>query len=235
MYGLNAVALVFFGCINVLAYQLCKCPESRRRRVVLSLCAVLLSLNLLRYCVVYPFIKGVVMFPVEFSTVAYFAVPTILLTSRKKLHSWASYSGLMDGFFYYMAMIAAGGPLYGAYAPGDVFISLFCHGAIYFCGFVTISTEACSKKEAPKLALGVAFVAVRAAVLRPFVAGSERLLIYILLDAAAVRQLLPQSTWAFALPAYYLAAAVFVLLSIRGFFRKNQKQYSKFAACKAVN
>lgn len=30
MYGLNAVALVFFGCINVLAYQLCKCPEKAR-------------------------------------------------------------------------------------------------------------------------------------------------------------------------------------------------------------
>lgn len=29
MYGLNAVALVFFGCINVAAYQLCKCPEGR--------------------------------------------------------------------------------------------------------------------------------------------------------------------------------------------------------------
>ena len=24
MYGLNAVAPVFFGCINVMAYQLCK-------------------------------------------------------------------------------------------------------------------------------------------------------------------------------------------------------------------
>ena len=30
MYGLNAVALEFFGCINVAAYQLCKCPEGRR-------------------------------------------------------------------------------------------------------------------------------------------------------------------------------------------------------------
>ena len=43
MYGLNAVALVFFGCINVAAYQLCKCPEGRRRTVVRWLCAVLLS------------------------------------------------------------------------------------------------------------------------------------------------------------------------------------------------
>ncbi len=87
MYGLNAVALVFFGCINVAAYQLCKCPEGRRRTVVRWLCAVLLSGNLLRYGVIYPFVKGVVMLSVEFSTVAYFLVPAILLTSKRRLRS----------------------------------------------------------------------------------------------------------------------------------------------------
>lgn len=188
MYGLNAVALVFFGCINVAAYQLCKCPEGRRRTVVRWLCAVLLSGNLLRYGIIYPFVKGVVMLPVEFSTVAYFLVPAILLTSKRRLRSWAAYSGLMAGFFYYLAMIAAGGVIYGTYAPLDIYISMFCHGSIYFCGFVTIGTELCSAKDAPKLALGVAWVAIRAAILRPFVVGSDRLLIYILLDAVAVKK-----------------------------------------------
>ena len=228
MYGLNAVALVFFGCINVMAYQLCKCPVETRRRVVLRLCAVLLAGNLFRYGIVYPFLKGVVMLPVEFSTVAYFLVPTILLMSKKRLHSWAAYSGLMAGFFYYMAMIAAGGMIYGTNPPLDIYISMFCHGSIYFCGFVTINTELCSTKDAPKLALGVALVAIRAAILRPYVYGSNRLLIYILLDAVAVKQVLPESTWTVALPVYYLAVAAFVLLTIRGFFRKNQNQYQKF-------
>ena len=234
MLGMNAVALVFFGCINVAAYQLCKCPENKRKKIVFTLCAVLLGGNLLRYGVVYPFIKGVVMLPVEFSTVAYFAVPAILLTGRKKLRSWAAYSGLMAGFFYYMAMNAAGGMIYGTNPPLDIYISLFCHGTIYFCGFVIIGTEMCSAKDAPKLALGVALVAVRAALLRPFVVNSNGLLIYILLDAAAVKQLLPQSTWTMAMPVYYVALAVFVLLSIRGFFRRNQKQYHKFSALQAA-
>ncbi len=83
MYGLNAVALVFFCCINVLAYQLCKCPKEKRRKIIVVVCAVFLCFNLIRYGIVYPFIKGEVMLPVEFSTVAYFAVPTILLTLKK--------------------------------------------------------------------------------------------------------------------------------------------------------
>ena len=76
--------------------------------------------------------------------------------------------------------------------------------------------------------LGVALVAVRAALLRPFVVGSYRLLIYILLDAVAVKRILPESAWTVALPFYYLAVAAFVLLTIRGFFCRNQKQYHKF-------
>lgn len=230
MYGLNAVALVFFGCINVMAYRVCKSSEALRKRIIRVLCAVLLAVNLLRYGVIYPLTSDALMIPVEFSTVAYFLVPTILLTSKKRLHSWAAYSGLMAGFFYYMAMILAGGPIYAASAPSDVFLSMFCHGTIFFCGFVTIATEECSAKDAPKLAVGIALVVLRAALLRPFVTGSEHLLIYILLDAAVVRQLVPQSAWTFALPVYYLVVSGLVLLTIRGFFRKNRKQYRKFSA-----
>lgn len=174
------------------------------------------------------------MFPVEFSTVACFAVPIILLMTKRRLHSWAAYSGLMAGFFYYMAMLAAGGMIYGQNPPLDIYISMFCHSSIYFCGFVTIGTEVCSAKDAPKLTLGVAWVAVRAALLRPFVADTSRLLIYILLDASAVKRVLPESTWPLALLVYYLAVAAFVLLTIRGFFRRNQKQYRKFPALQAA-
>ncbi len=77
-------------------------------------------------------------------------------------------------------------------------------------------------------------MAVRAALLRPFVADTSRLLIYILLDAAAVKRVLPESTWPLALLVYYLAVAAFVLLTIRGFFRRNQKQYHKFPALQAA-
>lgn len=234
MYGLNAVAFIFFISVNVLANQLCKCPERERNKTIFALCTVLLICNLLRYCIVFPLIKGVVLIPVEFSTVAYFAVPAILMRSKKKLHSWAAYSGLMAGFFYYLAMVITGGPLYASIKPSDVFISLFCHGTIYLCGFVTIGTEVFSKeKDAPKLAFGVVLVAVWAAVFRSSVVDSNRYLIYILMDAVAVRKLLPQNTLTFALPVYYIAVAIFVVLTIQAFFSINQKQYRKFSIVRA--
>ena len=68
----------------------------------------------------------------------------------------------------------------------------------------------------------------------PIRCGSEQLLIYILLDAAAIRQLIPERAWSVALPVYYLAAAAFVLLAIRGYFRRNQEQYRRFSAVQAA-
>lgn len=49
-----------------------------------------------------------------------------------------------------------------------------------------------------------------------------------------MKQLLPQSIWSVALPVYYLAAAALVLLTIRGFFRGNQRQYHRFSELQAA-
>ena len=54
------------------------------------------------------------------------------------------------------------------------------------------------------------------------------------INVASVKQLLPQSGWAMALPVYYIALTAFVLLTICGFFRRNQKQYHKFPALQAA-
>lgn len=234
MYGLNAVAFIFFCCINVLAYQLSKCPVAQSQRIVRCLSAVLLLGNLFRYLFFYPVVCHTVQIPVEFSTVAYFVVPTILLTRSERPKSWAAYSGLMAGFFYYMAMIVAGGAIYHAEAPLDIYISMFCHGTIYACGFVTIASSRLCEKDGKKLLFGVALVTARAALLRPWVPRSDRLLIYILLDGTAVKSLLPVTVWHIALPIYYLCTAAFVLLSIRCFFRNSKAQYRKFSAMRTA-
>ena len=117
MYGLNAMAIAAFFGINILAYNLCKCGKKRRKHIMNVLCILLLGGNLLRYGIVYPLILGEIRIPAEFSTVSYFVVPALLLTTRKKGRSWAAYSGLMAGFFYYLALMVMGGKIYGGEMP----------------------------------------------------------------------------------------------------------------------
>jgi len=228
VYGLNAFALVMFCCINVLSVRLCKCSDLARRRALRILCLILLLGNALR-CVLSPLMGHGLRIPVEFSTVAYFTVPTVLLLSLKRLRSWAAYSGLMAGFFYYMTMIIAGGPIYNDHPPLDVYISMFCHGTVYLCGFVTVGTERCGKEDLRSLICGLACVGVRAVLLRPLVDMPERLFIYRLLDAACVKQLLPPDIWGAALPVYYITLGALLVLSAVGFFKISGRSFDKFS------
>lgn len=110
MYGLNAFALLCFGSWKLLAAGLIRRPAAQRERVIRVFCFLLLGVNLLRF---FPRPGQPLQIPPEFSAVAYFVVPLVCLSRRRGLRSWAAYSGLMAGFFYYAAMIAAGGSLYG--------------------------------------------------------------------------------------------------------------------------
>lgn len=228
MYGLNAFAFILFAAVNVLAVQLCKCSVPTRTKLIRILCLTLLIFNMCRYALS-PLLGNGIKIPVEFSTVAYFAVPTILLTAKMRFQSWAAYSGLMAGFFYYIAMIAVGGSIYNTYPPYDIYIAMFCHGTLYLCGFVMIGTQKCSSKDGYKLIGGIAYVAANALVFRPLVKGTDRLFIYELMDGVYVRRLLPQEIWYLALPAYYIVLVCLVLLTIRGFFRLNRSMYKKYS------
>lgn len=86
MYGLNAVAFVFFISINLFAYQLCKYSEASRKKVLSALCVTLLFSNIIRYVVVYPFIEGAMRIPVEFFTGGVLC-STNDIADRKKKHA----------------------------------------------------------------------------------------------------------------------------------------------------
>lgn len=102
----------------------------------------------------------------------------------------------------------------------EVYISMACHGTIDLCGLVTIGTELCSAKDAPKLVLVVA----RAATLRPIEADCRCLLINILRT--------PPSCGNACHRAYGGSAGLLRdhgRLTVRGFFRHNRKQYEEFS------
>lgn len=224
MYGLNVIAFAFFISINLLAYRLCQCSAERREKVLRILCIVLLCGNSIRYFILYPILIGRIHIPIEYSTVAYFAVPIILLCKWESARSWAAYSGLMAGFFYHMAAILLGGPIYGSQPVHSVYISMLCHGSVYFCGLVTIGTHSCAYREGYKLILGTAWVAIRALLLRSLAAEPENTFIYMLLDGKLVQLVCPPDSWGKTMPVYYAAVAMLVLLSMRVFLRISRQK-----------
>ena len=177
----NTLALAIFLAFHAFAAALIRQPRAIARQTVHRFCCLLLGGNLLRYGLVYPAVYHELRIPAEFSTVAYFVVPVILLAGWEQLRGWAAYSGLMAGFFYYAAMVLAGETLYGTDTMANTCISMLCHGTLYFCGLVTMRTERYPLK-ARALLLGTVYVALRAAILRPWVIGRERMLIYTLVE-----------------------------------------------------
>lgn len=226
MYGLNMFALLLFMALHLLAGYLCRCPAIQKEKNLRILCLGLLLFNLLRYCL-YPLMGQGVKIPVEFSTVAYFAVPAVLLIKRKKSFPWAAYSGLIAGFFYYATMIIAGGGIYNSYPPYDVYISLFCHGILYVCGMVLLRTYPCYSAGSFSFLGKIAVVVIRAQLLRPWAEGSQRVFLYELIDGAYVKQVLPERIWHTALPAYYVLMLCLLVLSIRVFLKLGKAQYQK--------
>lgn len=152
-------------------------------------------------------------------------MPAVLLTGHRRAESWATYSGLMAGFFYYLCLIGAGGPVYGTVPPGEIYLSMVCHGTLYVCGLVLIGTRCFPQTDGWKLLAGTALVGVHALLLRPLSGDAGTLFIYQLMDGALLRHLLPDALAAAALPAYYILLAALLCLSVRGFFRQNQIQH----------
>lgn len=220
------LSLLAFIAINLFAAALSKLSDIARRRILKKICIVLLSFNLCRYALS-PMLGNGLKLPVEFSTVSYFMVPIILLTDSKKVQSWAAYSGIMAGFFYYMTMIIAGGKIYADYPPYDTYISLCCHGTLYLCGLVSLKTTRYKPSDRYILYFGVGCIALNANLLRPIADNGTRLFIYELMDGIYVRQIIPKEFMRYLTPVNIAVIAVFVLLTANLFFRLNKVQYEK--------
>jgi hypothetical protein len=226
MLGLNVFSLLVFSAINIFAVLLCKRSNESRSRILKIICIALLSFNVCRYARALILGRGFI-FPVEFSSVAYFVVPFILLTGIRKAQSWASYSGIMAGFFYYMTLILAGGRVYAQYQPNDIYISLYCHGTLYLCGLVSMKTKKYESSDRFLLLGGNVCVALNAYLLRPIAEGKARIFIYELMDGLYVKQLFPEAAGGFLMLLYYLLMFGFLLLSIKLFFVLNKMQYER--------
>lgn len=170
MFALNVFSICALTVLVWTAHELCLLPVARRERALRRLSALLLGVNILKYALP-PLLGGKLVLPVEFSAAAYFTTPGIILMTRGKLRCWAAYAGLLAGGVYYGAMCLAGGYIYGANPPAQVLLSLFCHGSLLVLGLTVTGTERFGPRDAALLPLGVAGVAARAALLRPWAGG----------------------------------------------------------------
>lgn len=229
MGPLNLAGLILFLFLTFSAQRIAKGPPEWGKKLVRVLLWALLLGNLIRYLLIYPLVYHIIKIPAEFSTVAYFVVPTILLFQKQKQASWAVYSGLMAGFFFYVATVLAGQRIYGTNPLWDTAIAMVCHGILYFCCLLCLLTRRWGKQEPEKLVLGVGYVALRAAVLRPLIVGRERMLIYLLLDAAPVQALFPAEVLPRILPFYYMILTALLYWSAKAFFRENEKLVRRFS------
>lgn len=229
MSGLNAVALICFGSIHRIAGWICEVPAGSRNTILKALGLILLTCNALVYALP-PLLGQGLRLPAEFSAIAYFVVPLFILTGRGKAGSWAAYSGLMAGFFYFFAMILRGEILYGADAPPSIYLSMFNHGILYLLGLTAIRVHLYPAGDRGTLTTGILCVASWALAVRPWVEEPGRLLIYKLLDAPLIRTSLPEVSWAVALPLYYLGLALLIGLSFRLFFFINRRQCQPYQA-----
>lgn len=228
MYGLNAMALIVLITVHLLAAGLCACSETTRARVMRAACLLLLLLTASRYALSPMRGKGFRV-PVEYSSIAYFAVPVILLNGWKRLQSWAAYSGIMAGLFYYLTMVTVGGLVYRDYPPAEIYLSMYSHATLYFCGLVLLSTNRYPSGDRRKLLACTACVAIWALLFRPLEEGTERFFIYELLDGDFVRHIFPYYLWPVVLSGYYLVLLGLVFLSIQVFFRLNRLRVRKRA------
>lgn len=226
MLGLNVFSLLVFISLNIFAALLCKRSNESRSRLLRIICIALLSFNICRYARALVLGRGFI-FPVEFSSVAYFVTPIILLTRIRRAQSWAAYSGIMAGFFYYMTLILAGGGVYAAYLPNDIYISLYCHGTLYVCGLVCLKTNRYERSDRFALLGGNVLVAVNAFLLRPIAEGKARIFIYELMDGLYMKQLFPDAASGALMMFYYLLLIGFLLLSVKLFFVLNKMQYDR--------
>lgn len=223
MYGLNVMALIFFGSFHWATGWLGGVSAETRDKILKILGLILLTINALLYAL--PPLRGQgLQLPVEFSAVAYFAVPLLILAGRGRAGAWAAYSGLMAGFFYFFAMVLRGGALYGAYPLYSIYLSMLNHGILYLFGLIAVRTRLYPRDDRNILAAGIACLASWALTIRPWVEEPASLLIYKLLDARFIRVILPQLSPILALPVYYLGLVLLIGLTFRVFFSINRNQ-----------
>ena len=203
--------------VLILAYRRFSVLNNRNKELLQKLFALtLLIFNIYRYISQWV-VSGIIRPPVEFSALAYFFVPLILLFKVKGLYVWAAYSGLLAGGGYFLSVIAFGKWAYVHYTNERIAAAYFCHGILLLLSlFITEQSRFC-EKSCWLLVTALSLVGLRTLMLYGLFNGGRGIFIYELLFAYLPLRLFG----AWILPIYYIALFVLLILSFKLFFKLN--------------
>ena len=194
---LNIIALICLILFMLYSNYLVKQNEAKRRKYLKIQLFIVLLYNIGIH-MVFP-----QKLPIEFSTVAYFVVPVIILFDMKEFEIWAVYASLLAGIGYYVSMLLYGTALYGHFPTYSWATSIYNHGALLSFSIVKLITTPYNRKDSYIIWIGLLLCAVWSLVLRPVVTQPGIIFIYEILDGGVVPLMFPNMKF-LMYPVYYL-------------------------------
>ncbi len=202
--------------ISLLLRRFLNLKEKFREIITGVLCLFLLSLNILKYAA-QSFLAGSLSIPVEFSAVAYFAVPIIILFRIGFLRVWAVYSSLLAGSGYFFAFALFGDKIYKNYPLDKILVALLCHGILLFIGLSQISFKRFSAYSGWVLTIGLCICVFHALNMSNFAVNLRGVFMYELIFGFAAVDLFGEMI----LPLYYFLVFAVFSFSLGLFYKLN--------------
>lgn len=202
--------------ISLLLRRFFNLSENKRTLVIYFLCFLLLSFNMIRYAFQSNSL-GYVRIPVEFSAVAYFAVPFIILSRIPFLRVWAIYSSLLAGSGYFITFILFGNKIYKDCSVDKIIVALICHGILLFIGAGGIAFNKFSRYSGWVLTAGLCLCVIHAFNMSDLAVNLRGVFMYELIYGFAAVELFGKGV----LPVYYLLVFAFFALTLSLFYKLN--------------
>lgn len=219
MYGLNVFALIVVIGILYFVFLLVKEDKHIQRKAIVIISLLMLLINGIKLLLEPSLI------PVEFSTIAYYVVPVIMLLNVKFLEIWAVYSAVMAGLFYYITVMVTGGNTYELYSHANIYISLYCHGSLLFLGLLKLTTIKYNIRYSFILVVGNLLVLIWALYIRQEIVVTERIFIYELIDGVFVDQIISSNILIFK-GIYYILLTFVIYKSSKMIYGVNRLLYN---------
>ena len=213
----NTIAATEVVFISLLLRRFLNSKERLKGYITDFLCLFLLTFNLIKY-VSQSISYERLSIPVEFSAVAYFIVPIIVLFRISFLRVWAVYSSLLAGCGYFFVFTLFGDRIYANYSAEKISSALICHGILLFIGISQISFKKFPHYTGWILAVGICLCAFHALNMSSIATNLRGVFMYELIFGFAAVDLFGKTV----LPFYYLLVFAAFSFSLMIFYKLNE-------------